>query len=137
MKVLLDTNVILDVVQNRQPFVDDAAQIMELGRTGRIECAFTANAVSDIFYLISKNLSKRESKTVIANLINIFDVVSIAQDDCVAALALPNEDFEDALVEVCAKKIGADFVVSRDDAFVAAATEAVVIKPDEFLAKLI
>lgn len=52
------------------------------------------------------------------------------------ALALPNEDFEDSLVEVCAKNIHADYIVSRDEEFAGIATEVKVIKPDELVAMI-
>lgn len=57
-----------------------------------------------------------------------YGVVLITQNDCIKALALPN-DFEDALVEVCAKEIGADYIVSRDSEFKEIAT-GVKITPD-------
>jgi predicted nucleic acid-binding protein len=137
MKILLDTNVILDVLDNREPFVGNAKIIMEKGRTGEISCAFTANAVADIFYISSKSRNRQVAKAILSLLVTTYDVISVTQEDCIDALALPNEDFEDALVEVCARKTGADFVISRDEDFIAAATAARVIKPDEFIAKII
>ncbi|MBD5080674.1 MAG: PIN domain-containing protein [Ruminococcaceae bacterium] len=49
------------------------------------------------------------------------------------ALTLPNEDFEDSLVEVCAKNVKADYIISRDEMFAKIATEVKIIKPDEFI----
>ncbi|MDR3295981.1 MAG: PIN domain-containing protein [Clostridiales Family XIII bacterium] len=131
MTILLDTNIIMDVLQERLPFVDDALKILELGREKKITCFFTANAAADIFYIYSKARGRKAANDALSFVLNTLDVVQIGKEDCLKALALPNEDFEDSLVEVCAKKIGADYVVSRDDEFIATATEVKVVKPDE------
>jgi predicted nucleic acid-binding protein len=134
MKILLDTNIILDLLLDRAPYADDSERILELGRTGEIICAFTANAAADIFYIYGKSRGKKSAKRALAHLMSNLDVISVEKADCNRALSLPNDDFEDALVEVCAKKSGADFIVSRDDEFIAVASEVRVIKPDEFIA---
>ena len=80
--------------------------------------------------------SRKEAKVALGFLINTYSVVSVTQDDCSKALTLPNDDFEDALVEVCAKSVGADYIVSRDSEFKDVATEVKVITPDELLEML-
>ena len=67
-------------------------------------------------------------------LLNTYKVVTITHQDRIKALAIPNEDFEDSLVEVCAKNINADYIISRDEDFSKVSTEVKVIKPDAFLA---
>ena len=133
MTVLLDTNIIMDALQERHPFDTAAKQIMLLGQSGKINCCFTANAVTDIFFLYSKARSRKEANTALSFLLNTYKVVKITQEDCLKALALPNEDLEDSLVEVCAKNINADYIISRDEKFKAVATEVKVIKPDDFI----
>ena len=133
MTVLLDTNIIMDALQERQPFDIAAKKILLLGQSGKLDCSFTANTATDIFFLYSKARNMKEANAALGFLLNTYKVVPITQEDCLKALALPNEDFEDSLVEVCAKKINADYIVSRDEEFAKIASEAKVIKPDELI----
>ena len=136
MTILLDTNIIMDALQERSPFDAAAKEILLYGQSGKVGCVFTANAMSDIFYLYSKVRSRKEAKVALGFLLNTYSVVSVTQEDCSKALTLPNDDFEDALVEVCAKSVGADYIVSRDSEFKDVATEVKVITPDELLEML-
>ena len=136
MKVLLDTNIIMDALQERSPFDAAAKEILLCGQSGKVKCVFTANAMSDIFYLYSKVRSRKEAKVALGFLLNTYSVVSVTQEDCSKALTLSNDDFENALVEVCAKSVGADYIVSRDSEFKDVATEVRVITPDELLEML-
>ena len=136
MTILLDTNIIMDALQERSPFDAAAKEILLCGQSGKVKCVFTANAMSDIFYLYSKVRSRKEAKVALGFQLNTYSVVSVTQEDCSKALTLPNDDFEDALVEVCAKSVGADYIVSRDSEFKDVATEVKVITPDELLEML-
>lgn len=136
MTILLDTNIIMDALQERSPFDVAAKEILLCSQSGKVKCVFTANAMSDIFYLYSKVRSRKEAKVALGFLLNTYSVVSVTQEDCSKALTLPNDDFEDTLVEVCAKSIGADYIVSRDSEFKDVATEVRVITPDELLEML-
>ncbi len=133
MTILLDTNIIMDALQERQPFDIAAKKILLLGQSGKIDCCFTANAATDIFFLYSKARNMIEANAALGFLLNTYKVVPITQADCLKALALPNEDFEDSLVEVCAKSINADYIVSRDEEFARIASGVKVIKPDELI----
>jgi predicted nucleic acid-binding protein len=137
MKVLLDTNIIMDALQERTPFDIDAREILTRGQGGKeFICMFTANAAADIFYLYSKARGTESAKSALSFLVENFGVVSVTQDDCSAALALPIEDFEDALVVVCAEKINADYIVTRDDVLLQATSPCRLITPGDFLAVL-
>lgn len=133
MTVLLDTNIIMDALQERQPFDSAAKTILMLGQSKKIKCCFTANAATDIFFLYSKTRGRETAKEALRFLLNIYDVLSITQKDCKKALALPNDDFEDALVEVCAINAKADYIISRDERFASVAEKVKVIKPDTLL----
>ena len=67
-------------------------------------------------------------------LIEKFGIVAVTQDDCSAALALPVQDFEDALMLACAEKINADYIITRDDKFLQVASSVKLIAPIDFLA---
>ena len=114
---LLDANIIMDALQERQPFDAPAKEILRRGQSGGLDIGFTANAATDIFYLYTKARSLSSARSAVAFLLNAFRIASVTHEDCLAAMRLPIADFEDALVSVCAKKDGADYIVTRDEKF--------------------
>ena len=133
MMILLDTNVIMDALQERTPFDVYAKEILLRGQKGEVDCYFTANAVVDIFYLYSKARSVESAKSALSFLLKTYHVVSINHEDCLSALQLSVGDFEDALVVVCGKKIKADYIVTGDKEFLQTTTDVNLISPDKFL----
>jgi len=134
MRVLLDTNIIMDALQERQPFDMDAKEILKRSqRKVDVLCLFTANAATDIFYLYSKARDVRSAKAALEFLLNAYEVVAVTHDDCVAALSSAIEDFEDALVTVCAQKAGADYIVTRDEELLHANSPVKAIAPGAFV----
>ncbi len=136
MKVLLDTNIIMDALQERQPFDAEAKEIMRKAQQGAFTALFTTNAATDIFFLYSKARDRESARSALAFLLTQYSTVDVTHNDCLDALQLSNNDFEDALVSVCAAKAGADCIVSRDDAFLNAESPVRVISPTEFLSEL-
>ena len=135
MTILLDTNVIMDALQERRPFDAEAKEILLRAQNGEFTCYFTANAATDIFYLYSKSHDIKTARQVLDFLFATYKVVSVTHDDCISAMAIPIEDFEDALVSACAKKAGADYILSRDDKYLRENSPVKVIKPKDFLVK--
>ena len=95
---------------------------------------FTANAASDIFYLYSKARDIAAAKAALIFLIEAFGVVSVVRDDCSAALTSSIEDFEDALVTVCAEKEHVDYIITRDERFLQETSSVALVTPMDFLA---
>ena len=133
MIVLLDTNVIMDALQERQPFDAMAKEILLRAQSGEFTCYFTANAATDIFYLYTKARGVRSARQALAFLLSTYKVVSVTHEDCVEAMSIPIEDFEDALVSACAKKAGVDYIISRDADFSRSDSPVKVIAPKDFL----
>jgi predicted nucleic acid-binding protein len=137
MKVLLDTNVIMDALQERQPFDVEAKEILKRAQGGAITAMFTANAATDIFYLYSKARDVKTARSALEFLLSQYDVVDVTHSDCLKALRLSNDDFEDALASVCAARVEADFIITRDEGFLKADSPVKAISPGEFLSKLV
>jgi len=136
MTVLLDTNVIMDALQERQPFDVEAKEILLRAQNVEFTCYFTANAVTDIFYLYSKARDLKSARQALNFLLATYKVVSVSHEDCVNAMSIPIEDFEDALVSACAKKVGADYIISRDDKYLRDHSPVKVVEPKDFLLRL-
>jgi len=137
ISIMLDTNIIMDALQERQPFNVSAKEIMRKAQNGEIKCCFSANAATDIFYLYTKARNLQSARSALDYLLKTYDVVSVTHEDCMNALYLPVDDFEDALVAICAKKAGVNFIVTRDDKFSGNNLPVPAISPNELLEKLI
>jgi len=133
MNVMLDVNVIMDALQERQPFDTEAKEIMLRAQNGEYSCYFTASAATDVFYLYRKARGLQSAKKALDFLLKTYGVASVTHEDCIKAISSSIDDFEDALVTVCAKKAGVDYVISRDDEYLNANSVVKVIKPKEFL----
>jgi len=135
MIVLLDTNIIMDALQERSPFDVAAKEILMSGQSEKLTCLFTANAATDIFYLYSKARDMNAATTALDFLLKTYTVISVTHEDCTAAVAHPIADFEDALVAVCAKKAGADYIITRDEKFLTELSSVKTISPNDFIVK--
>ena len=136
MKVIIDNNVVIDALRPNPEFETDAKNVFRLIGQDKITPFLCANSLTDIFYILQKVQGAERTKGTIANLIKVFGIVPLTETDCADALALPMNDFEDALIAVCAQKIGADFIVSRDKKFIGSGTTVKVITPSELIQKI-
>lgn len=137
MKALLDTNIVLDALAAREPFRKEAERLFMLAAEERYAGYITANSLTDIYYIASKHLPAEAVREALRNLMQVFSVVGVRGIDCEAALDLPMDDFEDALVAMCGRKSGVDFIITRDAAFLASQSPVPVVTPADFLGRLV
>jgi len=136
VRVVLDTNIIIDALRPNTEFESDAKKIFLLIWQGKIEPFICANSLTDIFYVLRKTQSAEKSKEAIGHLIKIVNILTISESECSRALALPMSDFEDALIAVCALNIKADCIVSRDTGFINAKVATPVITPQQLITRI-
>ncbi|MDR1754266.1 MAG: PIN domain-containing protein [Eubacterium sp.] len=136
MTVLLDTNIILDALQERSPFDIEAKEIVLRAENGEMTCLFTANAAADIFFLYSKARDMKSARAALDFLLKNYGVISVTHEDCNNAMSLFIEDFEDALVVVCAQKVKADYIVTRDEELLLEESPIKLIKPKKMISLL-
>ena len=136
MKAMLDNNVIIDALKPNPLFEAEAQEILKRAAMKEINGFVSANSLTDIFYILRKEHGADKAKTMLRNLLIILDVAGIEPGDCAAALEKPMSDFEDSLVDVCAERIGADCIVSRDEMFIKAGTAVEVITPGQLLERI-
>ncbi len=137
MKAVIDTNVILDAIASRPPFCVEAQKIMLLAAQEAFEGYITASSITDIYYIARKSLSEREAREALRKLFQIFTVLDVRGADCEAALDLTVDDYEDAVVSICAKKAGAAYIITRDEDFQKCSSVPPAISPAVFLKKII
>lgn len=115
IKVLIDTNVILDWIMAREPNATNAKQIMEQCLFGQIQGYITSHSITDIFYILRKDYSVEKRKQL---LLLLCEDMSVIPETCQTILRALNrkewQDLEDALQMQCAKEVGAEYIVTQN-----------------------
>ena len=135
MKVLIDTNIILDVLCKRPGVYEDSARIFKLCEIRKITGVISALSVPNIAYILRKELDAEKTKEVIDNLMLIFSVADLKADDLKKAADMKFKDFEDAIQSACASRIKANYIVTRNIKDFAE-SKVTAIKPTELLDRI-
>ena len=135
MKALIDTNVILDVLCSRESFVKFSSIVWKYWEVSRIKGYISALSVPDIAYILRKELTPEKTKQVIDTLFLIFNVADLRISDLKKAGAMKSGDYEDALQMICAERIRADYIVTRNTSDFAG-SRVPVITPYELVGEL-
>lgn len=114
MRVLFDTNVILDSLLARQPFVADATALIAMAERKVIDGLLGATTVTTLYYLLVKATSDSIARARITSLLSLFDVAAVNRAVLQSALQLPFKDYEDAVLHEAAQLAGADAIVTRN-----------------------
>lgn len=112
--VLIDLNVILDVLQKREPFLDNSAGVLAAVESGQITGYLAAHSMTTLFYLIQKGLSSADARAMITNLLQFMKVAPVDQATIEQALNLDYPDFEDAVQMISALQCNVDYLVTRN-----------------------
>lgn len=135
MRAVIDNNVIIDALKPNPKFEAAAQQILRLASVKAIDGFVSANSLTDIFYVLRKEHGADKAKIMVQKLLLILNIIGIDPKDCMDALSLPMNDFEDAIVAVCAKKVKADFIVTRDEGFIKTETLVQAVTPEQLIEK--
>ncbi|MDR0283644.1 MAG: PIN domain-containing protein [Propionibacteriaceae bacterium] len=115
MKVLLDVNVVIDVLERRPAFFANSYAVLQAVAGGRVEGFVAAGSIADIHYILRRaGLTAGQARMALASLIQIVEVGDTTAADINDALVSPMTDPEDALLAACAKRLRADYIVTRD-----------------------
>ena len=117
MKVLIDTNVIIDILEHREPFFQDSYRLLQLGLQGQLDALMSAGAVTDVYYIINRSIHDAgKAKEKILSLKALIIICDTTALDINTALTLNMPDFEDAVIAAIAKREKADYIVTRNEA---------------------
>lgn len=114
MKVLIDTNVILDVLCNWKMFVEDSLKIFKLSETKQIDGYISALSIANIIYKMRKEVSNMNIKKIIDMLSHIFNIIELNEQDLMEACNLQFNYYEDGIHCNQASKILADYIITRN-----------------------
>jgi predicted nucleic acid-binding protein len=131
MKVLLDTNVVIDWLTDRMPFADASTEAIEFSVDNGV-VYISATAITDIYYIVRKLDGAESAKMSIAKILEILKIASVDESDIRAARDSSFADFEDAVQFICARKLNVDYIITRDpDGFELSTIPA--LSPEDFL----
>ena len=136
MNVLLDTCIVMDFLQNREPFSLAAKSIFRAAATDWFTGSITAKSAADIYYLTHRcTHSDKESREKLNQLLTILGLLDTTSDDVFHAISSPVSDFEDAVMIETAQRSRMDCIITRNTKDYAKASLP-VYTPDEFLTRL-
>ncbi|MBP5655666.1 MAG: PIN domain-containing protein [Clostridiales bacterium] len=115
MKVLIDTNVMIDAITKRDGASSFSADVIAMCSSNRITGFAAPHSFSNMYYILRKEYSDKNRRIIINEYCKILDVVSMNEDVINAALNNNNiTDFEDAIQYASAESVGADYIVTRN-----------------------
>lgn len=114
MKVLIDTNVVLDLLLERDPFVESAIALFEQIERGNLIGYIAATTITNIFYIIRKTEGREVAFAAINRLLTGLQFCTVDRQTVEVALKLNLKDFEDSIQLACATIAQLDGIVTRD-----------------------
>ena len=132
MKVFIDTNIMIDFLENRQPFAEDAIRIFELSALTQIELYISDLTIANVRYITHKKISLNKFYQAMKSLQNYIHITSVGEMAVHRAIQIEARDFEDALQYFSAEYAGVDVIVTRNISDYYFATLP-ILTPSEFL----
>jgi predicted nucleic acid-binding protein len=135
MRVLIDTNVVIDVIERREPFLADSYAVLRLIAEDELTGFLPAGSVADVYYIIKKSKDAGTAQGAILALLELVALCDTTAGDISSALLLGFSDFEDAILAATAKREKADFIITRNERDFAKSPVS-AISPKDFLARV-
>jgi predicted nucleic acid-binding protein len=136
MKVYFDTNIVIDVLEQRQPFFKNSSAVFLLASDEKIDGIIGASSITDIYYIVNK--SRKDSISAIKAIIDVLETLTLVDTTCQdinSATISSISDFEDAVTVSTASREGADYIVTRNISdFSTSSIPA--LTPEDFLKKV-
>ncbi|GHU49398.1 DNA-binding protein [Spirochaetia bacterium] len=135
MNVYIDTNIVIDVLEQRQPYVQYSGAVFLMVLNGQIDGIIGASSITDVYYIVRK--SRKDSKQALNAVIDLLETLTLVDttiQDIYTATVSPITDFEDAVVAATSQREIADYIITRNaDDFAHSPIPA--ISPEDFLIK--
>jgi len=114
LKILLDTNIVLDLLMDRMPFADAAAELFAKVEDGTIIGYVCGTTITTVYYLAAKTVGTPRAREEIKKLLTLFEVAPVNRHVLESALVADFSDFEDAVIHEAACHVGAEAIVTRN-----------------------
>jgi predicted nucleic acid-binding protein len=135
MKLYFDTNVVIDILERREPHYKSSNEVFEYAIDNKIDCVIGVSSITDIYYILNKKQS--DSKKVIKIIFDILEFirpVDVLAGDIYNAVKYGFADFEDAVVAATADREQADYIITRNTVDYTI-SPVPAISPADFLSK--
>ena len=114
MIVMIDTNIILDVLCQREGFYQDSANVFKLCEVKKITGVVSALSIPNVVYIMRKELDGDKIREILNKLSMIFIIADLKSHDLIKAANMNFNDYEDAVQSACAVRLKADYIVTRN-----------------------
>ena len=114
MKILLDTNIVLDLLMDRMPFAEAAVELFSRVEDGATIGYLCGTTITTVYYLAARTVGARRAHEEIKKLLSLFEVAPVNRPVLEAALGANFNDFEDAVIHEAACHVGAEAIVTRN-----------------------
>lgn len=134
MRILIDTNIILDVLFKRKGLFNASQRVFKLCEAKLAEGYISAISIPNIVYIMRRELDREKTRELIGMLTTIFEIADLKKGDIQSALDLDFSDYEDALHSAQAKRVKADYIITRNVADYKK-SKTIAVTPEDFLEK--
>ena len=115
-KILLDTNILLDIALPGRPDHESALLLAnEIAYNAGLTAYMAATSAKDVYYVLGRGGNEKAARDYLGQMLDFFELVAVDMDVCRAAYLLDEPDFEDCIIRTCAEQIDADCIISRDE----------------------
>jgi len=113
VKVLIDTNVALDILMHRADY-DNSVTVFAMAEKALITGFISASAITDVFYVAKSKLGKKPTKEAIKELLQIFKPAAVTDTNIFQALDMDWNDFEDSVQYTVGEGLSVDYIITRN-----------------------
>lgn len=136
MLVLIDTNIVLDILEKREPFYGPSNEVLSLCASKKINGCIALHSISNIFYILRKHYSSENRRQLLLGILNFLQIANANHEHVRHALERNDfSDFEDCLQDECAAQNNANYIITRNTEDFSNSTIP-AITPSDFLAML-
>jgi predicted nucleic acid-binding protein len=113
VRILLDTNIVVDIISMRKGY-ENSLQILRYCEIGRAQGFVSAITVTDVMYILRKHIAPAEVREAVRTLLSIVEVADVLKSDITGAFLSDMKDYEDAVQVSCARRIKADYILTHN-----------------------
>jgi len=135
MKILIDTNIFLDVILKRKGHYIDSAKVWSLISEKKIGGCISAISVNNLYYILNRRVELNMVKEIVDQILEEFEIVSLSKEVLKLSRIIDHKDYEDSIQYISALSAGCEYIITRNqDDFSNIGIK--VISPKEFIARL-
>lgn len=115
LRLLIDTNIIMDVLLERQPFFEDSRKVLDLCKSNNVRGCVAMHTIPTLWYLFKRSTTEENCRKIMQDLLSYLEVSNLNKRLILEALSREDfSDFEDCLQDQCALNFQADYIVTRN-----------------------